>query len=288
MSTRQQASLREKQRYLKKPGVVVDKSYLHKFSFRDSEVLNGEYLLLMSETLLYEVTKDEEDRSRLLKNVREYSANFAYVEHYHTYIEFEKRHIRKSPPPSHFFRHRDYSGFELMVDNKFEDVEELILGRKRLIERNVESVIGLARTLRKTYADAFSGRNEVAALKRQKLEEQVASNSEFVRTYLAKNSIVSFGEARDIATKIALKATEQWAHYRVAQAVLLLAIDVAYRQNLKEPIAEVTLENIRHDVLDSQILILATLVGRIATRDNKINKWWELLMRKPVDFGRAD
>jgi hypothetical protein len=286
VSTKQQAKLRKKRQYLRKPGVVVDKSYLYMFSPRDAEELNGRYLVLMSETLLYEVSKDEEHRSRLLKNVREYSADFAYVEHYHNYIEYEKRHINKSPPPSHFFKDRDYSRFDLMVKNEFVDVSELIENRKKLIEMTAESVIALARILREKYAEAFTGRNEVAALEREKLEKKVADDPGFVRTFLAQNAVTALGEDHEIAAKIASKATEEWAHYRVTQTVLLLAIDVAHRQNLNEPIAEATRSNVTHDVLDSQLLMLATLVGRIATRDEKIQRWWELLMRKPVDFGR--
>lgn len=285
MSTKRQAASRKRRLYLKKPGVVVDKSYLYQFSPRDAEELNGKCLVLMSETLLYEVCKDEENRSRLLKNVREYSADFAYVEHYHIYIDYERRHIRKSPPPSHFFKERDYTRFDLMVKNEFGDVSDLVENRKRLIDMTADSVIELARTLRENYAKAFTGRNEVAALEREMLEKMVADDPGFVQKFLAQNAVVALGEDHEIAAKIAAKATEHWAHYRVTQTLLLLAIDVAHRQNLKEPIPEAVREKIRHDVLDSQLLMLATLVGRIATRDDKIQKWWKLLMRRPVDFG---
>lgn len=240
----------------------------------------------MSEALLYEVSKDEENRSRLMKNVRKYSADFAYAEYYHVYIDFEKRYIKKSPPPPHFFKDRDYSRFESMVNNDFVDVRGLIESRRKLIDKTVDSVIALARVLRENYAKAFTGRNEVAALEREVLEKRVADDPAFVQMFLAQNAVMAFGEDQEIARKIASRATEQWAHYRVTQTVLLLAIDVAHRQNLKEPIAEAVRENIRHDVLDSQLLMLATLVGRIATRDDKIRKWWTLLMRKPVDFGK--
>lgn len=285
VSTKKQAALRKKRQYLAKPGVVVDKSYLYMFSPLDAEDLNGKYLMLMSETLLYEVSKDEGERSRLIKNVREYSANFTYVEHYHKYIEYEKRHLKKSPPPSHFFNERDYSRFDLMVRNQFEDVDELVEARKELIGKTADAVIALARKLRADYAEAFTGRNEVAELERKSLEKRVAEDRRFVSAFLAMNAVATSGQERETAVKIASKASEQWAHYRVAQTLLLVAIDVAHRQNLNEPVAEVTRNNVIHDVLDSQLLTLATLVGRIATRDAKIQRWWQLLMRRPVDFG---
>lgn len=285
MSTKKQAALQRRRQYLRKPGVVVDKSYLYKFSPSDAEELNGKYLVLMSETLLYEVSKDEAQRSRLMKNVREYSADFAYAEHYHNNIEYEKRHGKRSPPPSHFFRDRDYSQFDLMVNNKFIDVNEIIEDRKVLIDKTADAVIMLSRSLRETYAEAFTGQNRTAVLERDKLEKRIADDPEFVKMYLVKYAMAGLDEDRQSAAKIAGKATEQWAHYRLVQTMLLLAVDIAHRQNLREPIAEVTRENIRHDVLDSQLLTLALLVGRIATRDDKIQKWWQLLMRKPVNLG---
>lgn len=285
MSNKWQNAEKKKYQFLRYPGIVIDKSYLHQFSPEDAKVIDGRYLVLMTETLLYELAKDEEERARLFGNIEKLSANFSVVEHYHVYIEFEKRHIKKSPPPSHFLKRRDYGKMNLMRSGVFDNLELIVSERWSLIDATAEVTIGLARILRDKYPKAFGGNDKEKRAELQSLKERVVDDTEFIRSYILGMNLQKSGQDAAALERFSLKVKKGWVHFLVTQVTLLVAIDIASRHRLIEPIHQTVRESIRHDILDSQLLIAGCLVGRIATRDKRIRSWWKLLMKKDVDFG---
>jgi hypothetical protein len=135
-----------------KPGVVVDKSYLHRFAVEDVKELAANYTLLTTEALLYEVSKDAVNRNRLFKNLTKLTTLSRYLEHYSVCTNFEMERLVPAPSPVLFSRLRDYRALDEWAAGRYsypEHLDKAIVSRRLLIERTADSFIGAARAFRR-------------------------------------------------------------------------------------------------------------------------------------------
>lgn len=71
----------------------------------------------------------------------------------------------------------------------------------------------------------------------------------------------------------------EWAHFRWLQVQMLFSVDlhVRYQGRLRASLTPNVLEKLEHDVHDAQALALGILEGALATREEKLARWFKLL-----------
>jgi hypothetical protein len=264
-------------------GVVIDKSYLHRFDSVEAIIINEKYMLLMTESLLYEVSKDILNRARLFGNIQKISGSFRYIPSVNYYFEHELRYLKPTPLPTDFPDNRDYSLMNDLAGGDFgvADLDGIIERKKKFVANYRDSVIFIAKEIRNEFPDAFFGNDKDTAIKRERLNFLVATKNKFVRRYMFRLMDVKPGTRHAL---VVVKARKNWAHYRWAQLMLLLSINVGARLPSDGSLPKAFLEKIEHDIWDMQYVVPALLVGALATRDEKMKDWWRRLVSVGILF----
>jgi hypothetical protein len=74
--------------------------------------------------------------------------------------------------------------------------------------------------------------------------------------------------------------SENWALYRWLQIDFLFCIDLYFRLGpaLAHPLPAKTEQDIEHDMLDAQYLLVGVLEGRFATHEAKLKRWFKSIL----------
>lgn len=259
---------------MSKPAIVLDKSFLYSSPKRRIEEISISYKILITDSLTYEVIKDNNNkRSRLFSKLVPIIGELAYIPIVGDLIRFEQKELLPCYKPSRYIKSRDYS-----VINKLADENYHLSEKEQTAIENYKSTStelhNLVLTIIKQTFQAYS--NDEAEIEYKSLLNGKIKDQKLI------NNIISRERQNGALVPNVEIFDENWVSYRYFQVYHLFALDIRSRYQKVDDIfnSEKTKEKILHDIHDMNYLVLALLEGGFATSENKLIKWWEAIHGK--------
>lgn len=258
--------------------IILDKSFLQGSKKERIHELAQSHRLLVSSALFYELlTADEPGRSRCFSKFPSVENPVDLVDHVGTLIKLELASNHPAGRPS---VHRKKIRFQFnphLVSSEYQLPEE---GRRAVDERTAElrsdvlSFIDRISVVKVLFPNILAGSQAQQEKVRQDVERTLAKPGALLPFY----SLMAPPSDQQNYPSAAI-VNEDWAIYRWLQVQFLFAVDlyVRYRGVVPEALSAAMYEKIEHDVLDAQVLMLGCLEGAFATREKKLQRWWNLI-----------
>jgi len=143
------------------------------------------------------------------------------------------------------------------------------------VEADVDQLIDLAEQTPGLFPDILRGTSEAQRADHAEIESLIATPSKMLDFY---SSLESPNPERPYPS-IGL-TPERWALIRWLQVNMLFAVDlhVRYRGTLRATLTPGLRMRLEHDIHDLQILALGVLEGALATNEQKLRRWFHLLL----------
>lgn len=259
-----------------KKNLVLDKSYLQGYNKKHILDLCKNYKILITDTLTYEVLKDEKMRANLFRKIPPAPKYSEYIPSISQLIQYEIRERRECGKPSTHIVKRDYSSLRRLSDPHMVPSQSEIDASKAeknflstlLVDGNLEFLKLIFKKYKKSEI-----LNELNDLKNGKINDFLFMNShlELQRSLGTNLPKFEFFTVNSIT-------------YRYYQVMLLFSFDTCNRYENFEIItkSEKATEKIRHDINDMSYIALALLEGGFAVKEEKLKSWWTLLKNHDV------
>lgn len=263
--------------YLNGPGgeninnLVLDKSYLWGYSKAFIHEKTKQYKFLFTDTLTFEVAKDNAMRANLFGKIPSPPRLSAYIPSLPRLIQLEIKELKECGKPSQKNFQYDYSLLPRLSDPNIPLSKlqiDAIEKEKEFLEKLL--VDGNLKLIRDIF-DRFSKKeisNEVAELRSGKIKDHL-----FMNRYLS--------EQRRMGANIPNLScfTENSVTYRFYQIMIMFSYDTCNRYENFSTIqnSEKALEKLRHDINDMSYLIIGLLEGGFAVKETKLIALWKLL-----------
>jgi hypothetical protein len=260
-----------------KTAVVLDKSYLQGTPRGRMHELAASHRLLMSEALLYELLSKPADYKTCFCKFPAVDNPVDIVLHVGGYLKKEIDGRRPAPKPSsrtHGVRFR-FNPRLLDADYVLPDEAAIEIERQRQeLLADVQTAKQRALGMPDFFPDLFIANNRVVGAARAEAEALIAQPGSLLDFYAQLR--VRKGMRRFPPRKL---LTDKWAIYRWLQVQFLFALDLYARfgTTLSEPMSAEKEEEIEHDVLDAQYMLIGVLEGAFATEERKLQRWFRLL-----------
>jgi hypothetical protein len=257
--------------------VVLDKSYLQGAPRAHMHDLAASHRLLMSEALLYELLSKPADYRTCFSKFPAVDNPVDIVLHVGGYLKKEIEGRRPAPKPSSRAREVKFRFNPRLLDADYVLPDEAAFE----IERQRQELLADVQTLKERalgmpdfFPDVFPEPGRVNGEARAEAETLIAQPSSLLDFYGQLRA--PKGMKRFPPRKL---LTEKWAIYRHLQVQFLFALDLYARFGpaLAAPLPAASEEQIEHDVLDSQYMLIGVLEGAFATQERKLQRWFGLL-----------
>lgn len=265
--------------------IILDKSFLDGCSISMMRDLCEKHRLMMPDTLFYElITTKNESRQRCFSKIPAGDNPLVLIPNIGTLLRYENDNRKPSVP---VYQHRikfDYSFNSKLAAGEFEFSQDLQEERHRSIleiKGEANAFMERASTMRDMFSSLRDCEKKNIETVVSSLKNEVARNPWLVKEVYA-------GTIGDANLPIDVKPEnigKNWAIYRWIQVQLIYALDLykKYQGEIPPPNSGKSfMLNIEHDMLDSQYVMLATLVGGLACRDTKIIEVFKALHPKGV------
>lgn len=260
------------------PAIILDKSFLQGSKKARIHELAQTHRLVVSDALFYELlTASEPGRSRCFAKFPLVANPVDLVNHIGTLMHLEIETHRPSGKPS---THREQLRFQFnprLVNPTYELPEEARLGveeQTTQLRVDVQAFIDRVPLINTFFPNLLVGSDVQRRMEREEAERAIAEPGALLPFYA--NLEPPSGQKTLPAAAI---VTEEWALYRWLQVQLLFTLDlyIRYQGAIQENLSAALYENIEHDVLDAQVMMLGCLEGAFATREKKLVRWWNLI-----------
>lgn len=267
-------------KFSSRPTVVLDKDFLQGSSTKRIQELAVTHELLMSDALFYELTStDQIARARIFAKLGTSENPVSFVGHGGILLNYEMAHRRPSGKPSEHridIRYRFNTRLKT-VDYEFPaSAKEAIEEEAKNLVVDVENYLERVRTV-PMFAPSMAAQGSMARIAAQtEVVHELATDREAVlRIY---RSLSTHGEGMSLPDADMLD--ESWALYRRLQVQLLFAVDTyaRYGDQLPDVLTPAMFRKFEHDVLDQEAVLLGVLEGSFATRENKLQRMFSLLI----------
>lgn len=254
-----------------KKKLVLDKSYLQGYNKKHILDLCKNYKLLITNTLTYEILKDEEMRASLFSKIPPAPKYSEYIPSVSQLIQLEIENCEECGRPSRHIVKRDYSSIRRLRNPHMvlhqSEVDASKAEREFLSTLLFDGNLNFLESVFKKYNKKEIS-NELNELNEGKINDFSFMNNylESQRTQGAKIPEFKLFTVNSIT-------------YRFYQVMLMFSFDICNRYENFETIikSENVVEKIRHDINDMSYIILALLEGGFAVKENKLKVWWKLL-----------
>jgi hypothetical protein len=153
------------------------------------------------------------------------------------------------------------------------------------IRLDTRILIRMAIEAKERHPEAFSGPSPIRGIARAEIERSISEDEEYVRATYRQiaSEIRRLGRSCPPADNI----DTRWTSYRWLQVFMLFALDIGSRYHCSSNarIPRGTYVKLMHDVIDAQYLILGLAEGGLATKEEKLKRWWRLLLPNGVLYG---
>lgn len=231
----------------------------------------------MSEALLYELLSKPADYKTCFCKFPAVDNPVDIVLHVGGYLKKEMEGRCPAPRPSSRIHEVRFRFNPRLLDADYvlpdEAATEIARQRQELLA-DVQTLKERALGMADFFPDVFIGNNRVIGAARKEAEVLIAQPTSLLDFYAqlrAPKGMRRFPPRRLL--------TEKWAIYRHLQVQFLFALDLYARFGtaLAEPMSAEKEEEIEHDVLDAQYMLVGVLEGAFATNERKLQRWFRLL-----------
>lgn len=258
-------------RATKRTNLVLDKSYLQgygkEFILKQAKL----YKFLFSNTLTFEVAKDNVMRANLFGKIPPPPRCSAYIPSVARLIQSEIKSLEECGKPSEHGLQYDYSSLPRLSNPNIplSDLQvEAINKEKEFSEKllNEGIILLLGEVFDKYTKEQIA--DELAELSRGKINDFAFINNYLIAQRKAGANIPNM-------SCFTIKSIT----YRYYQVLIMFIFDTCKRyQNLSViQNSEGALEKLRHDINDMSYLMLGLLEGGFAVREKKLVAFWRLL-----------
>lgn len=252
--------------------IVIDKSFLRSAGREEVNEIAKNHKLLICDALTYECLKDTpKNRAVLFRKLPDFGTACEYIPTVGSLIDYEIKNRVACGAPSQHIKHRDYSIYKNLCDeNYILPKEQIRVLKNKACDFDMDSQI--LQTLVKWKFENYLNRPEKN--EKQKFEFKVLADQDYINGVIGKAS-------EQVGSKIpsCITFTPDWVTYRFFQAFELFSYDIFHRYDCIETITKSSkaFEKLKHDLIDLNYFILATLEGGFATKEKKLKEWWPLL-----------
>jgi hypothetical protein len=262
-----------------KTPLLIDKSFIQGSKTSDILTLAETHDLLMTDALFYELmTSDPISRARVFSKLPATENPVKMVPHFGEMLKKEIHGGIASGKPSEnseSFRFQFNAGLA-DPDYEYPDyVQDVIEEQKEELALDVEGYLRLVETIPTIFPTLLIGNDAIRAETKAHIEREIASDIDGIRDLLA--SLEPPIGAPSLPPSEVL--TIEWALVRWTQVRLLFALDtyVRYKGNIPSHLSSKMYDRFEHDVHDAHYLTLSVLEGTFATREVKLQTWFQLL-----------
>lgn len=259
-------------------GVIVDKNFLQGASQAQVHELASSHQLIMTAALFHELlTTSPEARRKCFGKLPATLNPVVLVDHIGVLLAHESVKGRPAGKPSGHRIEIRYRFNELLLDETYQlpkEAAEAVAEQEVDVQSDIERLIVLSEQTASLFPGLLSGTTAEQNAALGRAQRAIGQLEQIHRFYSNLEASAGAPPHPRICDRYA-----KWAHLRWLQVLMLFAVNlfVRYRGNLRQHLTPKVLERLEHDVHDAQILALGVLEGAIATREQKLLKWWRLL-----------
>jgi hypothetical protein len=253
--------------------IIVDKSYLQGATKAEMVALSARYRLAVSDALFFELlTCGSIERAGCFSKFPPGDDPVDLINHIGTLINLEISGKKPCGKPSKYKEGGSFKFNPKVASIDFvlnTEQEKYLLEEKENIKRQVEAFLSRAVVTGTMFPNVIFGNPS----SRDEVEKLITTHDALMHFY---STLIAEG---DYELPPAELLSPEWAIYRWLQVEVLAAFNLYFRYNGAIPtnLEGKTYENIEHDLLDAQLLMLGCQEGVFATRDKKLIRWWSLI-----------
>lgn len=265
--------------------IIVDKSYAQ--GARSLLHLQRDWHLLFPDVFFFEVAStDSSARQSCLSKLLELhrDGGVHVVPNVGTLLRKEMDGLACAGPPSaNLTQGLGLDAFFTQFDELFEDRGDVVADTETGFDHDVDNLIERANMFRNRIRGAFQGTTDQRKEAFRESRQTVAEDREFISGFFA-NFVCRSAIAPASATRLAEiarsgKLGPEWTIYRLVQVQLLYALEWLEKRGQLDPVRLTgkERENLQHDAIDIEYVILGVLQGALASRDKRMREVFRTL-----------
>ena len=267
--------------------MILDKSYIQGISAKQIHELAKSNKLYLCEAFLYEVLKaDATVRSRIMKKfpIENGIPAYSILPNANLMLNYEIKYKKKaSRNANDYLQERDYSIHSSLI-NEIEELsrehQSVLKERRAYVDNGTTALFFHIKNFHKLYGVLV----QQAIEKGINIEEYIISREAMM--LIGVTTKIIFDQEIKGDGKIERfpdfgELDSGWYSYRFMQVYNLISIDIIRRYTDLDIIlsSSNSVEKLRHDFLDLEYLLWATTVNMFATKEKKLQRWFDLLTR---------
>lgn len=256
--------------------IILDKSYLEGASRTAIQELMGRRTLVMCSALFYELLDTSaKQRTRCFAKLPAIDNPLMLVDHVGELMRIEVQTRLPSGLPSMHALAVRFRFNPVLLTEAYQlptEAREAMQDKLQDLNSEVMRLVDLSESSPSMFPDLLKGSDEMRAKALADAEASVAAPESLLLFYRELSS-------PDPNQPFPPVTGPEWAHFRWLQVQMLFSIDlyVRYQGRLRANLTKKVLEKLEHDVHDAQALALGVLEGALATREEKLVRWFKLL-----------
>lgn len=180
------------------------------------------------------------------------------------------------PPSKNLTQGLGLDAFFTQFDELFEDRGDAVADKEACFDRDIRGLIERANMFRDRIRGAFEGTTDQRKEAYREARQTVAEDREFISHFFA-DFVSRDADAPANTTSLVRIARSgslgpKWTIYRWVQVQLLYALEWLEKRGQLDPVKLTAKEreNLQHDVIDIEYVILGVLQGALASRDKRM------------------
>ncbi len=268
------------------PPVVVDKSFLQGESVQAMHRFASQNRVLMTEALLYELLSNPVDRRACFLKFPSQENPVEIVMHCGYYLSKEINTRKIAPSPSLSAHRFSFKFNDALLEDSYSlppDAVQTLDDQRHELLRDIASLRERASSMDTFFPDLASSNSAKRQAARYAAERAVGEPGSLRDFYASLRAPKGYKRAPPVKA-----IADDWALYRWLQIAMLFGIDLHFRFGpaVLERLSPDTEEQLEHDVLDAQYLLIGILEGRFATNEKKLRRWFRTILPNGTLIGR--
>lgn len=268
--------------------IILDKSYLDGASPQEIKSLCRNHRVFMPDVLFYElITSRKTSMQRCFNKFPDTINPVELIPNVGTLLRYEIDNQRPCTP-LYDRREKSFFSFNRGLSTGAYEFGALEMNARKeqedVVERKTKDFFELAMMVPVFFQELCHAPKAGLPNKIQALKERVASDKSTVRRFYA-----TLLEKNNIANPIHPDTLDtNWAYFRWVQVRCLYSLDLMFRYNgcmPADPKANFW-ENIEHDMLDSEYVILASLSGGFACNEKRMIAFFRMIRPDGLCFNK--
>lgn len=256
--------------------IILDKSYLEGASRTAIQKLMRRRTLVMCGALFYELLDTSaRQRTRCFSKLPAIENPLLLVENFGELMRHEIQTRLPSGRPSEYALAMRFRFNPVLMTETYQlpsDAREAMQDELQDLNSEALRLVDLSESSPSIFPNLLKGSDEMRAQAVADAQASVADPESLLAFYRELSS-------PDTSQPFPPVTGPEWAHFRWLQVQMLFSVDlyVRYHGRLRANLTKNVLEKLEHDVHDAQALAFGILEGALATREQKLARWFKLL-----------